>query len=239
MNHSTLRAIIILTIFSIAMGFMESAVVVYLREIYYPAGFDFPLKVIDNRIGLTEILREAATMIMLITAGIIAGRSKTERFGFFIFCFAVWDIFYYIFLKALLGWPESLLTWDILFLIPVAWVGPVVSPVINSLSMILLAILISYFTDKNISLKISSREWSLLILGSIVIIVSYTYDYTSYMLNEFSFTELLIHSSSGEVLKYSSEYIPEKFVWWIYIVGEIILLSAIYLFASRNKKALK
>ncbi len=64
------------------MGFMESAVVVYLREIYYPDGFDFPLKVIDGSIGITEILREAATMIMLIAAGIIAGEQKLKNLGF-------------------------------------------------------------------------------------------------------------------------------------------------------------
>ncbi len=151
----------------------------------------------------------------------------------------MWDIFYYIFLKALLGWPASLLTWDILFLIPVVWVGPVIGPVINSLTMILLAMLISYFTDKNLATKIKSTEWLFLILGSIVIIISYTYDYTSYMLNEFSFTELISSSSSGEMLEYSAEYIPDRFIWWIYIVGEAILLTAIYLFISRNKKALK
>lgn len=236
MSRSTIRILIILTVFSIAMGFMESAVVVYLREIYYPDGFDFPLKVIDGSIGITEILREAATMIMLIAAGIISGRTKTEKFGFFIFCFAIWDIFYYVFLKALLGWPASLLTWDILFLIPVVWVGPVVGTVINSLTMILLAILISYFTDNNLKTKIKSTEWFLLIIGSLVIIISYTYDYTSYMLNEFSFMELISNSSSGEMLEYSAEYIPEKFVWWIFIIGEMILLLTIASFFFRNKR---
>lgn len=239
MSRSTIRILIILTIFSIAMGFMESAVVVYLRKIYYPDGFDFPLNIIDGRIALTEILRELATILMLIAAGIIAGRTKTEKFGFYIFCFAVWDIFYYVFLKALLGWPESLLTWDILFLIPVVWVGPVIGPVINSLTMIVLAVLISYFTDKCTSVKINPREWSLLIIGSIIIIVSYTFDYTRYMFNEFSFTELITNLSSGEIMEYSSEYIPEKFSWWIFIVGEIILIAAIVSFFRRNKKILK
>jgi membrane protein implicated in regulation of membrane protease activity len=56
--------------------------------------------------------------------------------------FAIWDIFYYIFLWLLIGWPESFFTWDILFLLPVTWVGPVLAPVINSLTMIVLAGLI-------------------------------------------------------------------------------------------------
>jgi hypothetical protein len=113
-----------LTLFSIAMGYMESAIVVYLRKIYYPDGFQFPLTPIEVHIRLTEILREAATLIMLITIGIVAGKTKLQRFSFFIFCFGIWDIFYYVFLKMLLGWPATIFDWDILFLIPVPWVGP-------------------------------------------------------------------------------------------------------------------
>ena len=109
-------------IFSIAMGYLESAVVIYIREIYYPEGFSFPLKVLDNHILVTELLREAATLIMLIGIGVVAGKTPIERFGLFIYSFGWWDIFYYIFLKALVGWPESLLTWDILFMVPTTWV---------------------------------------------------------------------------------------------------------------------
>src|SRR6201998_1661345 len=108
-----------LTAFSIAMGFLETAVVIYLRKLYYPHGFQFPLVPIDNDIAMVEFLREAATIIMLLGIGIIAGKNTSQKFGIFIYCFAVWDIFYYVFLKLLLGWPESLFTWDILFIIPV------------------------------------------------------------------------------------------------------------------------
>ncbi|MBL7138880.1 MAG: hypothetical protein ISS17_08905, partial [Bacteroidales bacterium] len=130
---------LLITLFAIAMGFLESAVVVYLRAIYYPEGFAFPLKIIEGPVATTEILREAATLIMLITVAILAARRWIIRFAWFIYIFAIWDIFYYIFLWLLLGWPESLLTWDILFLIPTTWVGPVLAPVINSLTMIALA----------------------------------------------------------------------------------------------------
>ncbi len=221
------------------MGFMESAVVVYLREIYYPDGFDFPLKPIGQNIGITEILREAATLIMLIASGIIAGRTKTEKFGFFIYCFAIWDIFYYVFLKLLLGWPESLLTWDILFLIPVIWVGPVIGPVINLLTMILLAVLISYFTNLNPATRIKPMEWILFITGSVVIIISYIEDYLSYMLDKFAFFELFDASQVHIITEYASDYQPVIFAWWIFVTGEVILLVTIYSFFARNKKALK
>jgi len=239
MRKSTLKIILWITIFAIAMGYLESAVVVYLRKIYYPEDFNFPLKVIECSIGITEIFREAATIIMLAGAGIIAGRTKTEKFGFFIYCFAVWDIFYYIFLKLLLGWPESLLTWDILFLIPVIWVGPVIGPVINSISMISFAILISYFIDKGLKTKINWKEWLLLILGSVIIIISYVKDYLDYILTEFALWDLFIAASNIAIMEYASGYVPISFSWWIFIIGELLLIFAIVMFYLRNKKALK
>ena len=60
---------------------------------------------------------------MLATVGSAAGRTAVGKFAFFLFLFGVWDIFYYIWLKVFLHWPASLLTWDVLFLIPVPWVA--------------------------------------------------------------------------------------------------------------------
>ncbi len=145
MNPKTLTWVVV---FSIAMGYLEAAVVVYLRELYYPEGFDFPLKEMDMGIIVTELFREAATMIMLLSIGFLAAKRKIERLAYFVLPFAIWDIFYYVFLKVALGWPESLLTWDILFMLPVTWVGPVICPVINSLTMILLCMQFSIIQAK-------------------------------------------------------------------------------------------
>jgi hypothetical protein len=236
MKKSTLQALFWLTVFSIAMGYMETAVVVYLREMYYPGGFGFPLKPVGYSIAVTEIIREAATIIMLAGAGVMTGRTLTEKFGNFVYSFAVWDIFYYVFLKLLLHWPDSLLTWDLLFLIPVPWVGPVICPVINSLSMILLAFVIAYFTDTGGQVKLTVKEWTLLVTGSVIVIVSYTLDYSSYILSHFSIAELLDELNRDVILSYASEYIPKHFDWWIYIAGELLILSGIGMFAARNKK---
>ena len=137
-----LRTLLIISLFSVAMGFLESAVVVYLRDILYPGGFDFPLSPIPVDLAVTELLREVATLVMLVTIGILVSNRFSTGFAWFIYSFAIWDIFYYVFLKLLLGWPESLFTWDVLFLIPTTWTGPVLSPVLVSLSMILLALVI-------------------------------------------------------------------------------------------------
>jgi hypothetical protein len=225
------RTIILLTLFSIAMGFMESAVVIYLRELYYPHGFKFPLVPIPPAIALTEFLREAATLIMLVTIGVIAGKNAAQRFSFFLFCFAVWDIFYYVFLKLFLGWPESLLTPDILFLIPVPWVGPVVAPCIASLTMIVLMLLVVYYHEKNISVTIKRNEWFLLIGGTLVMIAAFTQDYFKYISG--SGKSAWSPVSENKLFEEFLNYVPQSFDWSVFLVGELLLVIAIILMKRR------
>jgi hypothetical protein len=236
MKKKTILIFVYLTIFAVAMGYLESSVVVYLRKIFYPDGFIFPLKTIDRQTAIVEIFREVATLIMLAGAGFLAGRTRTERFGFFLYCFGIWDIFYYVFLKLLIGWPESFLTWDILFLIPVTWVGPVIAPAINSLTMIILALFISRFTDINPLIKLKNTEWSVLIAGSLIILISYTFDYVNFLLSSFQLSEILNLSMQPEILDLASGYIPQTFPWWIYFTGEGILILCIILFYSRHQR---
>ena len=191
MKNTIFKTIILTTIFCMAMAYLESAIVVYLRALYYPEGFAFPLKLVEKNIVITEFFREIATVIMLACIGIVAGRKNNEKFAFFIYSFAVWDIFYYVFLKILLNWPGSFFTWDILFLIPSPWVGPVIAPIINSLTMILLGGCIVYFTEKKGNARLGKIEWALLIAGAGVIIYAYTEEYLAFMLSRFSFSELL------------------------------------------------
>jgi len=220
------RLLITITAFSMAMAFLESAVVVYLREILYPGGFDFPLSSIPDKLGLTEILREAATLIMLITIGILAAKRFSTGFAWFIYSFAIWDIFYYVFLYLLLGWPESLMTWDVLFLIPTTWTGPVLAPVLVSLTMILLALVILTGAEKGKETRIPPRVWAGLILGSLILIWGFIYDYSQHMLTHFSLLEMF-QWSHPEVLEVAIRYIPNRFPWWIFALGEIVILSSL------------
>lgn len=238
MTTKALKTIFWVTIFSIAMAYMESAIVVYLRKLYYPGGFTFPLSNIEIDIAGVEFVRELATMIMLATIGIVAGRKNIERFAYFIFSFAVWDIFYYIFLKILVQWPESLMTWDVLFLIPVTWIGPVIGPVINSITMILLAVVTIYFVDINHKAKYGWLVWILLIVGSLIVIISYTEEYTRFMMQEFSFFELFGVRNGERLLARALTYVPEKFNWYIFLIGELMHLVAIGLLIRKNVKAL-
>ncbi len=224
--------IITITLFAIAMGFLESAVVVYLREILYPGGFEFPLLPIPVNLAITELFRELATIIMLVTIGIIAARRFSTGFAWFIYSFAIWDIFYYIFLKLLLGWPESLFTWDILFLIPTTWTGPVLSPVLVSLTMILFAMVILFQAERGKVTRILWREWAGFILGSLVLIFGFVFDYSQHMLTHLSLGEMF-QLKDSEVLEITTHYIPHRFPWWIFGIGEIIILGTIGIYWKR------
>ena len=236
-NQNYLSILIWVAVYAIAMGFLESAVVVYLRQIYYPEGFGFPLKMMDKTIALTEFFRELATVIMLLSIGFIVSRKNIERFAIFIFVFGIWDIFYYVFLELLLGWPASFFTWDLLFLIPTLWIGPVLAPVINSFTMIALGSMIFKFGASGKDALLNRKEWILLIAGSLVVFVSYILDYCRFMLTEFSIIDLFFKSNSGLILQKASAYTPLFFNWWIFTVGEMILLSALFIYIFRMKKS--
>ena len=100
-NVQLYRQLALVTIFSVAMGMLESSVVIYLRELYYPEGFQFPVRATSYTVAVTELMRELATIVMLLSVGMIAGKNKQERFAWFIYSFAIWDICYYIFLTVI------------------------------------------------------------------------------------------------------------------------------------------
>lgn len=216
MKKETKKTYLWIILFATAMGFLETSVVVYLRELYYPNGFDFPLTIIPNKIAIVEFWREFATIIMLIGAGIIAGKTKLSRFAWFITAFAVWDLFYYIFLYVLLKWPVDLFTWDILFLIPVPWTGPVIAPCLVSLGMMLLAFLIIRYEEKIGVIKINGKQWLLLIGGVLIIIFSFMWDYLQIVSSSGSIWNLFSETDLFEELK---TYRPVQFNWWIFFAG--------------------
>jgi len=139
--------LIALVLFSMSFAYIESAVVVYLRAIFYPDGFHFPISEFLDIDGFgsflfTEIAREAATMVVILTTALMIGANKRQKTAFFLIIFAVWDIFYYVWLKVLIDWPASILDWDVLFLIPHVWASPVLAPIISSLLMLIIAFLL-------------------------------------------------------------------------------------------------
>ena len=153
-------------IYAGAMAWVESAVVFYLRSMMHridPYQPD-PLPVIGG-FARVELPREFATMVMLLAVGFLAGRTWRARIGYTVIAFGVWDVFYYVFLKLICGWPHSLLDWDVLFLLPVPWWGPVLAPVLISLLMILWGTLASQFEGTRVSRLSNWRAWILNFTG--------------------------------------------------------------------------
>ena len=124
------QAWLTVVVFATAMAWVESSVVFYLRTmIDRIQPYQAPPLPEFGGLGLAEVVRELATLLMLATIGLLAGKNTKSRFGYFLIAFGVWDIFYYVFLKLLTGWPSSMTDWDLLFLIPLPWWGPVWAPV--------------------------------------------------------------------------------------------------------------
>ena len=175
---TTFKTFLIVIVFGITFGYIEAAVVVYLRQIFYPHGFTFPLTVfgtdaLSKRILLTEIGREAATIILIFTGAWLFGHNRQQRVAYFMIIFAVWDIFYYVWLKVLLDWPASIIDWDILFLIPVTWASPVLYPVLISATLIVFAAVILYLSCCDRSLKVTLLDWFAFSTSAIIIVVSF------------------------------------------------------------------
>ncbi|MDF1570629.1 MAG: hypothetical protein P1P82_03325 [Bacteroidales bacterium] len=227
--------LIIITVFAISMGLLESAVVIYLREIMYPEGFKFPLAPIHPHLVLTEILREASTLGMLVCIGLLAAKSFSQRFAWFVYSFAIWDIFYYVFLWLLLGWPESLMTWDVLFLIPATWTGPVITPLLITLLILLLSAAILVNGERGKNTRLWPLEWAGLIAGSVIVVVAFITDYMKHMLASFSFGELL-NISDPRLMEAAQEYVPARFPWLLFTVGFLVILYAIIHYILRLNK---
>ena len=187
------KRFIVIVIFSIGLAFIEAVVVVYLRTIFYPNGFVFPLVdfISDERwlhfLGV-EACRETATLVVLFSSSWLFGNNFRTRLAYFLTIFAAWDIFYYVWLKALLGWPSSIMEWDILFLIPLTWAAPVLAPVILSSTMLIGAMLILNRESAGRPLRISRVFTHGFVLIGILLVGHFCYagmhvsriDYKSY-----------------------------------------------------------
>jgi hypothetical protein len=198
-------------IYAAAMAWVESAVVFYLRsmigriEPYQPD----PLPVIGG-FALVELMREFATMVMLFAVGFLAGRTWRTRIGYTVIAFGVWDIFYYVFLKMMCGWPHSLLDWDILFLLPMPWWGPVLSPVLISLLLIFWGTFASQFEKTHVPALSSWRAWILSLIGIMLALYVFMADSIA---------------AARRGLDAIRAVLPERFNWPLFCVA-LVLMSA-------------
>ena len=205
-NKSTLT---ILAVYAMAMALLESTVVVYMRHLYYASNpLDiFPLSFLDSYDTVLELSREAATVIMILTVALLADRSsRTRTFAAFVFVFGVWDLFYYFWLKVLMGWPRSWLEWDVLFLIPSVWLGPWICPGFISL----LFIAWGYWTLRSATnIFFTPRSLAVFVAGAVLGLASFLQPAVA-----------VLHT--GGIAELSS-YTPGKFLWWLFIPGYLLM----------------
>ena len=177
-TREMLKRLVIAVVFSIAFAYIESAVVVYLRVIFHPHGFAFPLEVFGvtaeaKRLLVIEVGREAATLMLILTAAWLFGQRRQERVAYFLVIFAVWDVFYYVWLKVLLDWPASIMDWDILFLIPAIWASPVLYPILVSAAIFAFAAAILYRCAHGRPLIVARADWAGWIISTGIIVVAF------------------------------------------------------------------
>jgi hypothetical protein len=167
------RELFWLGVFGVAFGYLEAAVVLYLRTIAYPAGFAFPLEPIPRLVLGAEIGREAATLAMLTGASLAGGGPRLLKLSRFLYCFGLWDVAYYAGLKALLNWPASPVTWDILFLIPVPWSAPVLAPALVAAYFVVVG---SYGIVKRGDVRPRPWQWVVGAAGGSLILVTFLWN---------------------------------------------------------------
>ena len=160
----------VVALYAVAMAWVEAAVVYYLRTLVHRIDPYQPNPLpIATGLGEAELVRELATLVMIFTVGWLAGATWRSRFGYMALIFGVWDLFYYVFLRMMTGWPKSLLNWDILFLVPLPWWGPVWAPVSIALLMILWG---TFMTQFERSPAASDAHWKSLAGGAAGIVIA-------------------------------------------------------------------
>ncbi|RKZ04620.1 MAG: hypothetical protein DRQ04_00740 [Candidatus Hydrothermota bacterium] len=208
-----IHKVLLLSLFAVSMAYVEASVVIYLREILYGGGKVplFPLRPFKGQLLLIEMGREASTLLMLLSVGFISFRSLKGRAAAFFYTFGLWDIFYYIWLKILVGWPLYWGEYDLLFLIPLPWIAPFIAPVFIAL----------FFSASSLYVMlrdppIDFRYLFLALAGGFLDFLSFIY----------------IGIAQG-----GSEKIPEEpgsFPWAIYIAGLLMMVAGFYLALARS-----
>jgi len=200
-------------LFALAFGFVEAVIVIYLRTLYVPSGKLFPID-FDSLPHLTvEVVREFFTLLMLMGPAWAAGKTGLQRFAFYSLAFGIWDIFYYVALKIFLNWPSSLFAWDILFLIPAPWSGPVLSPCLVSLALIICSVDALKRMDRGVVYKPQWFHWTSWIMAAGIILLTY-------------FKEAKVILNKG---------IPQDYNWWLFIFGLGLGVAVYLLIPQKNR----
>ncbi len=198
--NNTVQRFLWISVYAIGMALLEAVVVAYLRAL---------LQITDEHVALgsyipMEVGREVATILMLVAVGWLAGRRGADRLAYGLFTFGLWDIWYYVWLKVLINWPDSLFDWDILFLIPVRWWGPVLSPVLIAGLICLTAVLAIVQMERGQRLNFTPARLGVITLGGALALYVFMMD---------SLQALLQNRPDWDTLR------PEPFQWPLFLAA--------------------
>lgn len=214
------RQLVCLTLFSIAMAHVEAALVVYLRVIYYPGNLldVFPLAILSERDFGIELFRETATLVMIMTVALIAEKGLARVSAAFLYVFGMWDIWYYAWLKLMIGWPQSWMEWDVLFLIPWPWFGPWITPVLFALMFVAWGGWTLY-SDKQ--LRIGRNAILLFALAAAVGLAA------------FLLPAVPLLEGGTEAFR---NFTPAEFPWFVYCTGYLLMLAGLWRASTNQEK---
>jgi len=211
---NTRGRVIAVVVFAIAMAWVEAAVVLDLRVMINRVDPYQRLPLPDmGPIGHAELVREVATLTMLGAVGWIAGTTWRGRIGYALTAFGVWDIFYYVFLRLLTGWPKSLLDWDVLFLLPLPWWGPVLAPILISVLMIIGGVLAVQVEGR--SQVVWPAPWSIIAGSAGILLALYAF-----------LRDALLTVKGGE--KALREMLPVSFAWPLFAVALVLMATPVF-----------
>jgi hypothetical protein len=207
--------------YAVAMAYLEAVVVVYLRALLGITDMT-AVDVSLGPYGLIEIGREAATIVMLAAVGWMAGRHWRERWAYGLFVFGLWDIFYYVFLKVLLDWPASLVGWDLLFLIPLPWWGPVLAPALIAVLICVASVFAVVRMERGGQLGITPLRFAVALGGALLALYVFMSD---------AIHALLAGPVDWDTLR------PTPFKWGLYLIA-LVLMAVPALTATWPSKSL-
>jgi hypothetical protein len=204
------------------MAYLEAAVVVYLRRIFGITELTNALGAFDGQISRIEIGREAATLTMLFAISMIAGINMQSRIGHFLLSFGVWDIFYYVWLKVFLNWPATFFDYDLLFLLPLPWWGPILTPLLLALIMTVTGLRLVNLDQLGIKVHFLWADWVILIAGILIVLYAFMADALAALSCE---TAILVQLQ------------PTGFQWPVYSVGLFLILFPLWRAIFKKKAA--
>ena len=200
-------------LFAAAMAYVEAAAVVYLRRVMGVTDLIRDMAPFDPQIARIEIGRELATLIMITALGWALGRSWQARWAFACFAFGLWDIFYYVWLRVFLGWPSSLLEPDVLFLIPLPWWGPVLSPVLIALLAVVGGELAVKIDDRGGEIRPGPARWAAFLAGTFTVLYAFMADAIA-----------MLPASAEELGRLK----PTAFLWPVYLIGLALMTWSVF-----------